>query len=89
MTLVSIGLLEAVSPLAGLGARGGGLSEMHAEETLLAVLCLAIAAFSGFRLTRKNITPGLRGMHTFLLLLAITIVAMVRFTMYSWSHFGS
>jgi hypothetical protein len=89
MTLVSIGLLEVVGPLAAPFVSGGGLSRVHAEEGLLAVILFGIAAYSVVRLRRGNLTPGWRGAYVFLLLLALTVAATVRFTLYSWGHFGS
>jgi hypothetical protein len=88
MTLASIGLLEAMKPLVTPFSGGGGLSRGLAEEGLLAVLLVAVAAYSAVCLRRKELTPGRRGTYTFMLLLALTVVAMVRFTLYSWSHFA-
>jgi hypothetical protein len=89
MTLVSISLLEVVGPLVAPFVSGGGLSRMHAEEGLLAAILIGIAAYSAVCLRRGNLTPGRRGTYAFLLLLALTVAAMVRFTLYSWGHFGS
>jgi hypothetical protein len=89
MIVISIGLLEAVSPLAALFPNGGGLSRMHTEEGLLAAILIALALYSALSLRRKEITPARRGVYVFLSLLAVSLVAMVRFTMYSWGHFSS
>lgn len=89
MTVVSIGLLEIISPLASLLAQGGGFSRMHAEEGLLAAICFVIAIYSAMRLLRADLTPRKRGTFTFLLLFTLSLVAMVRFTIYSWGHFAS
>jgi len=88
MTVTSIGLLEAVNVLAGPLARGIGMRPMVAQESLLAVICLAAATFCALGLARKNLTPRRQGTYTFFLLLALTVVAMVRVTMYSWAHFA-
>jgi hypothetical protein len=89
MTLVSIGLLEVVGPLVAPFVSGGGLGRVHAEEGFLAVILFGIAVYSVVCLRRGNLTPGWRGTYVFLLLLALTVAATVRFTLYSWSHFGS
>jgi hypothetical protein len=88
MTIISIGLLEAVSPLAKPLARAAGMRVVDVEEGLLALICGVIAVVSAVRLLRKNLTPGRCGTYVFLLLLAVSLVAMVRFTMHSWSHFA-
>ena len=88
MTIVSIGLLETMGPLATPLASASGLRRGDAAEILLAVILVAIAAYSALHLRRKDLTPRWRGTHTFFLLLALTLVAMVRFTLYSWSHFA-
>ena len=88
MTIVSIGLLEAMSSLANPLASASGLRRGDAAEILLAAILIAVAIYSAVRLRRKELTPGWRGTHTFFLLLASTLVVMVRFTLYSWSHFG-
>jgi hypothetical protein len=88
MTVISIGLLEVVNVLAGPLARGVGMRPLVAQESLLALVCIAVAAFCALGLLRKNLTPGRQGTYTFLLLLALTVVVMVRFTMHSWAHFA-
>jgi hypothetical protein len=88
MTIVSIGLLEAMSPLATPFASASGLRRGDAAEILLAAILVAVAVYSAVRLRRKELTPRWRGTHMFFLLLALTLVAMVRFTLYSWSHFA-
>jgi hypothetical protein len=88
MTIISIGLLEVMSPLATPFASASGLRRGDAAEILLAVILVAVAVYSALRLRRKDLTPRWRGTHTFFLLLALTLVAMVRFTLYSWSHFA-
>ena len=88
MTIVSIGLLEAMGPLARPLASASGLSRGAAAEILLAVILLAVAVYSAVHLRRKDLTPHWRGTHGFSLLLAVTLVVMVRFTLYSWSRFG-
>jgi hypothetical protein len=55
---------------------------------MLAVILLAVAVYSAMRLVRANLTARWRGAHTFFLLLALTLVAMVRFTIYSWRGFA-
>ena len=69
-------------------ASASGLRLGDAAEILLAVILAAVAVYSAVRLRRKDLTPLWRGTHTFYLLLALTLVAMVRFTLYSWSHFA-
>jgi hypothetical protein len=88
MTIISIGLLEAVSPLAKPLANAADVRLGYVEEGLLALICIVVAAFSGVQLLRKNLTSGRYGTYTFLFLLALSLVAMVRFTMHSWSHFA-
>ena len=88
MTIVSIGLLQAVDPLGNPLATASGLSRGAAAEILLAVILLAVAVYSALQLRRKDLTPRWRGTHVFFLLLALTLVVMVRFTLYSWSNFG-
>jgi len=88
MTVLSIGLLEAVGPIAIPFASASGLRRGDAAEILLAAILVAVAVFSVVCLRRKDLTPRWRGTHTFFLLLALTLVAMVRFTLYSWSHFA-
>ena len=88
MTIVSIGLLEAMGPTATPFASASGLRLGDAAEILLAVILAAVAVYSAVRLRRKDLTPRWRATHTFFLLLALTLVAMVRFTLYSWSHFA-
>lgn len=88
MTIVSIGLLEAMGPMASPFASASGLRLGDAAEILLAVILAAVAVYSAVRLRRKDLTPRWRATHTFFLLLALTLVAMVRFTLYSWSHFA-
>src|SRR5262245_59130923 len=88
MTIVSIGLLEAMAPIATPFASASGLRRGDAAEILLAVILLTVAVYSAVQLRRKNLTPRWRGAHTFFLLLALTLVIMVRFTLYSWSHFA-
>lgn len=88
MTIVSIGLLEAMGPMATPFASASGLRLGDAAEILLAVILAAVAVYSAVRLRRKDLTPRWRATHTSFLLLALTLVAMVRFTLYSWSHFA-
>jgi hypothetical protein len=88
MTIVSIGLLEAMGPMAIPFASATGLRRGDAAEILLAVILLAVAVYSAVQLHRKDLTPRWRGTHAFFLLLALTLVVMVRFTLYSWSHFA-
>lgn len=88
MTIVSISLLEAMGPMATPFASASGLRLGDAAEILLAVILAAVAVYSAVRLRRKDLTPRWRATHTFFLLLALTLVAMVRFTLYSWSHFA-
>jgi hypothetical protein len=88
MTIVSIGLLEAMGPMAIPFASATGLRRGDAAEILLAVILLAVAVYSAVHLHRKDLTPHWRGTHAFFLLLALTLVVMVRFTLYSWSHFA-
>ena len=88
MTIISIGLLEAVSPLAKPLARALGMGLAYVEEGLFALICVVVAVFSAVQLLRKDLTPGRSGTYTFLLLLALTLVAMVRFALHSWSHFA-
>jgi hypothetical protein len=88
MTIVSIGLLEAMGPLARPLASASGLRLGDTAEIMLAVILLAVAVYSAVRLRRKDLTPRWRGTHAFFLLLAVTLVVMVRFTLYSWSRFG-
>ncbi|HEY7230637.1 MAG TPA: hypothetical protein VH558_09725 [Pseudolabrys sp.] len=88
MTVVSIGLLEAMGSMAIPFASATGLRRGDAAEIVLAAILLAVAVYSTIRLRRKDLTSRWRGTHTFILLLALTLVAMVRFTLYSWSHFA-
>lgn len=88
MTIVSIGLLEGMGPMASPFASASGLRLGDAAEILLAVILAAVAVYSAVRLRRKDLTPRWRATHTFFLLLALTLVAMVRFTLYSWSNFA-
>jgi hypothetical protein len=88
VTIASIGLLEAMSPLATPFATASGIRLSDVAEIMLAVILLAVAAYSAVRLGRANLTPRWRGTHTFFLLLALTLVAMVRFTIYSWRGFA-
>lgn len=88
MTIISIGLLEAVSPLAKPLARAAGMRLAYVEEGLFALICVVVAVFSAVQLLRKDLTSGRCGTYTFLLLLALSLVAMVQFTMHSWSHFA-
>ena len=88
MTVISIGLLEVLTPLAKPLAHAAGMGVVYVEEGLFALICIAVAAISAVQLERKNLTPSRYGTYTFLLLLALSLVAMVRFTMYSWSHFA-
>jgi hypothetical protein len=69
-------------------ASATGLRRGDAAEIVLAAILLAVAVYSTIRLRRKDLTSRWRGTHTFILLLALTLVAMVRFTLYSWSHFA-
>lgn len=88
MTVASIGLLEAMSPLATPFASVSGLRRGDAAEILLAAILVAVAVYSAAHLRRKDLSPRWRGAYTFFLLLALTLVAMVRFTLQSWSHFA-
>ena len=88
MTIASVGLLEAMSPLARPLASASGLSLGDVAEIMLAVVFLAVAVYSAVRLRHKDLTPRWRGTHAFFLLLAMTLAVMVRFTLYSWSHFA-
>jgi hypothetical protein len=88
ITVISIGLLEGAALLEGPLARSGGIGPLSAPEVLLAVICIAVALVAAAQLARQALMPGWRGTYLFFLLLALTIVAMVRFTMYSWSHFA-
>src|SRR4026207_2115332 len=84
MTIISIGLLEVMSPLATPFASASGLRRGDVAEILLAVILVAAAVYSALRLRRKDLTPRWRGTHTFFLLLALTLVATARATLYSW-----
>jgi hypothetical protein len=88
VTIVSVGLLEVMGPLARPLASASGLRPGNVAEILLAAVLIAVAVYSAVRLRGKDLTPRWRGTHTFFLLLALTLVAMVRFTLYSWSHFA-
>jgi len=88
MTIVSVGLLEAMGPLARPLASASGLRLGNVAEILLAVVLLAVAFYLAVRLGRADLTPRWRGTHTFFVLLALTLVAMVRFTIYSWRGFA-
>lgn len=88
MTVLTISLLEVVDPLASPLASASGLRRGDAAEILLAVILIAVAVYAVTRLLRTDLTDGRRGAYTFLLLLAVTLVAMVRFTLHSWSHFA-
>ena len=88
MTIASVGLLEAMSPLARPLATASGLRPGDVAEIMLAVILLAGAVYSAVRLRRKDLTPRWRGTHTFFVLLALTLVVMVRFTIYSWRNFA-
>jgi hypothetical protein len=86
MTFISIGLVGAMAPLAKPLANATDVAPSPIMEGMFALICLAVAAFSSVQLLRKNLTPGGYGTYTFLL--ALSLVAMVRFTMYSWSNFA-
>jgi len=88
MTVISIGLLEAMLPLAKPLANATDMRLAYVEEGLLALIFVVVAVLSAVRLLRKDLTPDRRGTYTFLLLLGLSLVVMVRFTMYSWSHFA-
>ncbi|HET7806545.1 MAG TPA: hypothetical protein VFL53_20070 [Pseudolabrys sp.] len=88
MTVGSIGLLEAMDPLATPFASASGLRRGDIAEILLGAILLAVAVYSVLRLCRRDLTPRWRGTYTFFLLLALTLVAMVRFTLYSWRNFA-
>jgi hypothetical protein len=88
MTGISIGLLEAMSWLTGPLVRAGGMTPMYAEEGLLVIICVVIAVYSAVQLLREAPSPGGYGTYTFLLLLALTVIVIVRFTMHSWAHFA-
>ena len=57
MTIVSIGLLEAMGPMATPFASASGLRLGDAAEILLAVILAAVAVYSAVRLRRKDLTP--------------------------------
>jgi hypothetical protein len=84
MTFISIGLVGAMAPL----ANATDVAPSPIMEGMFALICLAVAAFSAVQLLRKDLAPGGYGTYTLLLLLALSLVAMVRFTMYSWSNFA-
>ena len=86
MTVISIGLLEAMGLVTKPLGRSAGLGAIRAEEMLLAAICLAVAAFSVVRWMRADAERG--GIYLFLILLSLSVVAMVRFTLYSWEHFA-
>jgi hypothetical protein len=88
MTVLSIGLLEMMSPLATPFVSASGFRRGDVAEIMLAVILLAVAVYSTLRLRRADLTPRWQGTHTFFLLLALTLVAMVRFTIYSWRNFA-
>jgi hypothetical protein len=88
MTIISVGLMEAMTPLARPLARAVDMRVAYVEEGLFALICVVVAVFSAVQLLRRDLTPGRYGTYTFLLLFALSLVAMVRFTMYSWSHFA-
>ena len=88
MTVISIGLLEAMLPLAKPLASATNMRLAYVEEGLLALIFVVVAVLSAVRLLRKDLTPGRRGTYAFLLLLGLSLMVMVRFTMYSWSHFA-
>jgi hypothetical protein len=77
-----------VSPLAKPLASVSGLRPGDVAEIMLGVILLAVAVYSAARLCRVDLTPRWRGTHTFFLLLAVTLVVMVRFTIYSWRNFA-
>ena len=87
-TVVSIGSLKLLAPVTRLIAPFAGLSPLHTEEILLVLICIIVAGFSVIGFVRADLNPGRRGTYVFLLLLSVSLAAMVRFTMYSWSHFG-
>jgi hypothetical protein len=87
-TVVSIAALKLLAPATRLIAPVAGLSPLLTEEIFLVLICIIFAGFSVFRLVRTDLTPGRRGTYVFLLLLSVSLAAMVRFTMYSWSNFG-
>jgi hypothetical protein len=87
MTIISISLLQVTAPLVA-PFLGAGISRVLVGEGLLAAILIAVAVCFAVCLRSKDLTPGRRGTYTFFLLLALTLVAMVRFTMYSWSHFA-
>ena len=88
VTIASVVLLEAMAPLATPFATASGIRLGDVAEIMLAVILLAVAAYSAMRLGRANLTARWRGAHAFFLLLALTLVAMVRFTIYSWRGFA-
>src|SRR5262245_37415579 len=63
VTIASIGLLEATSPLATPFATASGIRLGDVAEIMLAVILLAVAAYSAVRLGRANLTPRWRGTH--------------------------
>jgi hypothetical protein len=69
-------------------ASASGLRPGNVAEILLAAVLIAVAVYAAVRLRGKDLTPRWRGTHAFFLLLALTLVAMVRFTLYSWSYFA-
>jgi hypothetical protein len=77
-----------MSPLAKPLANATNMKAGYVEEGLFALISVVVAVFSAARLLRKDLTSGRRGTYMFLLLLALSLVVMVRFTMYSWSHFA-
>jgi len=88
ITLAGVGLLTVVSWFTTPIARGTAVAPAHAQEIVLALICFGIAAYSVFRLTQKDLSPGGKGAYTFFLLLALSIVAVVRIASYSWAHFA-
>jgi hypothetical protein len=88
VTIASVGLLEGMSPLARPLASASGLRLGDVAEIMLAVILLAVAVYSAMRLRNRDLTPRWRGTHTFFLLLALTLVATMRFTLYSWRNFA-
>jgi hypothetical protein len=88
MTIISVGLLTLLGPLAMPIAHAAGIVPAYAAQIVFGAICLTVAIYSGTRLLRKDLTPARRGWHMFLLLLAVSAAVLVFCTMYAWLHFG-
>jgi hypothetical protein len=88
ITVISVGLLQGSSLLGGPLALTTGIRPAYANEGLLALICVVVAVYSAVHLLRKDTTPGRRGVCMFFLLLSLSIIVMVRFTMLAWAHFA-